>query len=51
MPRGGEILDTETEGLVQRWILAFCEAPVLVDPELMRRVLDGPRPAESPGER
>lgn len=34
-------MDTETKALVQRWILAFCETPVLVDPELMRRVLDG----------
>jgi hypothetical protein len=33
-------LDSETTKLVQRWIIAFCEAPVLIDPELMRRVLD-----------
>jgi hypothetical protein len=33
-------LDTETKALVQRWILTFCEAPVLIDVELMRRVLD-----------
>ena len=33
-------MDTETQALVQRWILAFCEAPVLVDADLMRRVLD-----------
>jgi hypothetical protein len=33
-------LDIETKALVQRWILTFCEAPVLIDAELMRRVLD-----------
>jgi len=33
-------LDSETRTLVQRWIIAFCEAPVLIDAELMRRVLD-----------
>jgi hypothetical protein len=33
-------LDTETAALVQRWILTFCETPVLIDAELMRRVLD-----------
>jgi len=33
-----------TEALTQRWILAFCEAPVIEDPELMRLVLDGPQP-------
>ena len=32
-------MDVETEKLIQRWIIAFCEAPVLVDPELMRIVL------------
>jgi hypothetical protein len=32
-------MDTETRALVQRWILAFCEMPILVDKELMRRVL------------
>lgn len=32
-------MDIETERLVQRWIIAFCETPVLVDPELMRAVL------------
>ena len=31
----------ETEVLVQKWILAFCEMPVLVEPDLMRIVLDG----------
>ena len=29
----------ETGTLIQRWILRFCEIPVLIDPELMRRVL------------
>lgn len=29
-----------TEALIQRWILAFCEAPIMVEPDLMRRVLD-----------
>ncbi len=29
-----------TAALVQRWILAFCEAPIMVEPDLMRRVLD-----------
>ncbi len=33
-------MTNETEALIQRWILAFCEAPILVEPELMRRVLD-----------
>lgn len=32
----------DTEALIQRWILAFCEMPIIVDPELMRLVLDGP---------
>ena len=32
-------MDAETESLIQRWIIAFCEAPVLVDAELMRMVL------------
>lgn len=29
----------ETERLVQAWIMRFCEAPVLIDTELMRAVL------------
>jgi hypothetical protein len=29
----------DTETLIQRWILRFCEMPILIDPELMRRVL------------
>ena len=33
-------MDDETEKLVQRWIVAFCEMPIIVDPELMRAVLD-----------
>lgn len=37
---GTSLLDSETRKLVQRWIIAFCEAPVLIDAELMRRVLD-----------
>ncbi len=32
-------MDAETECLIQRWIIAFCETPVLVDAELMRIVL------------
>ena len=32
-------MDSETERLIDRWILAFCEPPPLVDAELMRRVL------------
>ena len=31
----------DTEALIQRWILAFCEMPIIVDPALMRLVLDG----------
>ena len=37
---GASLLDSETRSLVQRWIIAFCEAPVLIDPVLMRRVLE-----------
>jgi hypothetical protein len=29
----------DLDRLTEQWILTFCEAPVLVDPELMRRVL------------
>ena len=36
---GDKALDTETRALVQRWMIAFCEAPILIDVELMRRVL------------
>ncbi|HZV83537.1 MAG TPA: hypothetical protein VFF48_00985 [Brevundimonas sp.] len=35
-------METETQALVQRWIIRFGETPILIDPELMRRVLDGP---------
>jgi hypothetical protein len=33
-------MDADLETLVDRWMLAFCEAPVLVDADLMRAVLD-----------
>lgn len=32
-------MESETEALIRRWVIAFCEMPVLIDPELMRRVL------------
>lgn len=32
-------MDDDLERLTELWILTFCEAPVLVDAELMRRVL------------
>jgi len=32
-------LSSETAALVQRWIIAFCETPILIDPDLMQRVL------------
>ena len=32
-------MDAETETLIQRWIIAFCEMPTLIDKELMRAVL------------
>jgi len=32
-------MDIKADGLIERWILAFCEPPPLVDAELMRRVL------------
>lgn len=44
---GTSLLDTETRALVQRWIIAFCEAPVLIDAELMRRVLDDAEAAKA----
>lgn len=34
-------MDEETEALIQRWILAYCEMPIMVDPVLMRLILDG----------
>lgn len=36
MERG---VDPDAERLLERWIIAFCEPPPLVDVELMRRVL------------
>ena len=36
---GDWVLDNETRALVRRWMTAFREAPVLIDPDLMRRVL------------
>lgn len=32
-------MNDDTDTLIQRWIIAFCEMPALVDPELMRAVL------------
>jgi hypothetical protein len=32
-------MDKETEALFDRWVLRFCEPPVVLDPELMRRLL------------
>ena len=32
-------MEDDVERLVERWILAFCEPPPLVDAELMRRML------------
>lgn len=32
-------MDEETEALIQRWIITFCEMPALVDKELMQAVL------------
>ena len=32
-------MDAETLALVDQWIVAFCEPPVLIDRELMWRVL------------
>ncbi|HEY1224432.1 MAG TPA: hypothetical protein VGE54_04310 [Brevundimonas sp.] len=33
------MMDADGERLLERWILAFCEPPPLIDVELMRRVL------------
>lgn len=43
----------DNEALIQRWIIAFCEMPIIVDPVLMRQVLDGPdaTPPESANDR
>lgn len=35
---GGDMTD-ELRRLTERWIMTFCEMPVLLDAELMRRVL------------
>lgn len=32
-------MDDELKRITERWILAFCEAPILLDAELMRRLL------------
>ncbi|WP_277596057.1 hypothetical protein [Brevundimonas fluminis] len=32
-------MNEDTDRLVERWILAFCEPPPLIDAELMRRML------------
>lgn len=32
-------MSDDVETLTEQWILTFCEAPILIDPELMRRVL------------
>lgn len=29
----------DANGLIERWILAFCETPTLIDEELMERLL------------
>jgi hypothetical protein len=33
-------MDEDLNRLTERWILAFCEAPPILDAELMRQVLD-----------
>lgn len=35
----GDDVTEETERLMERWILAFCEPPPLLDAELMARLL------------
>ncbi|MFN3352907.1 MAG: hypothetical protein ACK4Z5_04795 [Brevundimonas sp.] len=32
-------MDDDTRALAERWLLTFCEAPPLLDAELMRAVL------------
>ncbi len=32
-------MTNEERDLVERWILTFCEAPVMIDAELMRRLI------------
>jgi len=43
-------MDDELKVLTDRWILAFCEAPPILDAELMRQMLDelAPRRDEAP---
>ncbi|WP_255353987.1 hypothetical protein [Brevundimonas sp. Leaf363] len=38
----------ELKLLTERWILAFCEAPPILDVELMRQVLDDLAPVQNP---
>lgn len=33
-------VDDEIADLIQRWIVRFCEMPILIDPVLMRAVLE-----------
>lgn len=33
-------MSQQRQDLIERWILAFCEAPPLIDEELMSRLLD-----------
>lgn len=33
-------MDDEIERLTQRWIVAFCEIPIMIDASLMRTVLE-----------
>ena len=33
-------MDDETRRLLDRWIIAFLDPPVLLDPDLMRLILD-----------
>ena len=33
-------MDDETRRLLDRWIIAFLDPPVLLDPHLMRLILD-----------
>ncbi|WP_396595463.1 hypothetical protein [Brevundimonas sp. R86498] len=42
-------MDNETDELVRRWIVRFCEMPILIDPDLMRAVLNDldPKPEEN----
>lgn len=41
--------DKVTTELIQQWIATFREMPVLIDPDLMRAVLnDRPQPGKTP---